>query len=219
MWWWLEPERRQWMWRQEVVLEVEFIGLTDELDISVYRKGKMQDNMCACVHVCVSVHLWVPELIAGLFTEALKELLIGWRKWSGGGWGTAGEQGKGQVLQALSSHAEASGLYLGLMGSLWRIWSGEWYNQICMLERCFCCSSANHSLCIVPRPLYWERKCNCDTVLVWAWTIGEFGYWTHEESNHSGGLGFSCTSGWVEGWGWQDVHTPSSCRRQSWIST
>lgn len=42
--------------RQEVVLSVEFIGLTDELDINVYGKRKMQDNgVCMCARVCVCV--------------------------------------------------------------------------------------------------------------------------------------------------------------------
>lgn len=45
-----------------MVLEVEFIGLTDELDINVYGKGKMQDNMC--VHVCTCVCLCICEFLS-----------------------------------------------------------------------------------------------------------------------------------------------------------
>lgn len=37
------------------VLEVGLIGLLDEMDINVYGKGKMKDNVCVCLRV--------PELI------------------------------------------------------------------------------------------------------------------------------------------------------------
>lgn len=40
-----------------MVLEVEFIGLTDELDINVYGKRKMQDNVCVHVCMCMCLHL------------------------------------------------------------------------------------------------------------------------------------------------------------------
>lgn len=43
--------------RQEVVLEVESRDCIDELDINVYGKRKMQDNVCVHVCTCMCLHL------------------------------------------------------------------------------------------------------------------------------------------------------------------
>lgn len=114
------------------VLEIELVGLLDDLDMTYYRRGKNERYLC--VSVCVHLYVCIPELMAGPFTSALREMVIGWTKREK----TAGVQGRRQILQALSSHIKVSGFYPGMMGreSVRDLEGGQWHNQIHTLEIC-----------------------------------------------------------------------------------